>query len=1199
MTLRRSLLLLCHLLLFCSSIAGPIGREQAMRLAERYVKVNKASELRLAQAEQTQGTPPAYYIFNDTDHSGFVIISGDDRTTPILGYSESGQLKANELPIQLAALLDAHKAQVKALSSTPQTFGIPSSNPQPHPKVIKGPLLTCIWGQDEPFNDQTPRTHEQEPTVTGCVATAMAQVMYYHKWPIRGKGSNTYPTELWSVRQLSEDFSQSVYEWDEMIDEYKYQERWEYNRSYKEGFWTEKQGNAVAKLMHDVGIAVNTNYNAEKYGGSGASSENAAQALHKHFSYHVSFLNHSHTPHADFLSAIQNELDRDYPIIISESRGGPGHTWVIDGYDENGYLHANWGWRGSSNGYFALSFMFSHPYEAGMGQMWYTQKQDIILLRPDKDGVEAFAESPAQFSFIHGGGLEFDSRTTDLSSRKIGINLKRLGNGLTRSYRGEIAYSLRDEEGNEVKQYASHCTLKEIGRRLCYPPLQDSITLAPTLSDGSYQIVAICREFIPDSLGRQKNTSPNNWIEVGNGSPLSLEVREGKILLDTSPREAKLVMTQAPLETMEIWTNTFGSTQLAISNTTDFSTGLGYINFNLTNTDGINRDISTETYQFFGHATFNHLISYLDPSPIDLEEGIYDVTFSFIVPSRFIKYADGTKEVIPGKVYPIENPFGQYRIQVIDCDNRPHLVYPYTIDRHLDKQRRETPTPLEIRLGSSLLNDRILDVSKLADNVLSISCPIVKENWMPYKGVIDYSLVDPTTGAKYHLGQSDTLDFDRGIGTVEETRAAIAASVFDRIPANRTYHIHISANFNGEDFDIWSAFTPRYELTILNPAPPSTPKTYQVTLESNEGGKIDIPNIDLDSVQECMTLSVDAHVDRGHRLKSLMANDKVIKTRRRFTVTSDTKVVAVFEKKNFRVFDYTKGEGRLDLIGYDDLDDVPYGTKLIVQASPSPGHRLVSITVNEKEIENNTEITILDKTFVKATFEPNIYRVTREVQGEGEITLRGAEDLNQVAAGTPFSIVANPHKHYRLKSLMANEKDITHSKYFIVVADTKVVAVFAKNTYRVWLPKLEHGKISIPEAVDLDAVESGTMLTLVISPDKGYIVDSVKVNGQPLAAPYKFEVEDDSRVKVSLKQNTSLTERQLSQGVLYPNPAHDFVTISGVAPGTTIRLMSLAGRIVREVRMPETDEWRWSLADLEAGVYIVQIGKTDSKLVIR
>ncbi|KGN83679.1 thiol protease/hemagglutinin PrtT [Porphyromonas sp. COT-290 OH860] len=1262
------------LLLAWSGWAGPIGREQAMRLAERYVQIDRAGELRLAEGEKKGGLKPTYYIFNDTDRSGFVIISGDDTTIPVLGYSDKGQVHLNRLPEQLSGLLKRHQKQVDALRSTAVTPGLPSPTPKPNPKAIRGPLTKSLWDQDKPFNDQAPIIGK-ERTVTGCVATAISQVMYYHKWPERGKGKHTYTPRTGSIGELSADFEQSVYDWANMIDSYTFDWKWNNDtRTYdKEGHWTEAQGKAVAKLMSDVGIAVNMNYRRSRDGGSGAYMHDAARALKKHFSYHVRHLSRNESPNQLFLSLIQQELDLDNPIIMSGAQNDAGHAWVIDGYDENGYLHTNWGWGGTSNGYFALSFMSPPILGHGGGDGGFNQGQDIILVRPDREGHEPFPIQERRYSFFGDGGLSFRSEITDLDQDKIGLMLTNLSTNASDLYRGDLSISLRDASGQEIMLSQTNLDLTGISRGSYFTSLLTSITLDPMPADGTYTLRAVCREIIePDTNVDVPNAQP--WLEVEYGEPLSIEINQGRITLPTIPTEINLSLSKEPKQTTLFWSNHQTSLQLSISNSTRFTTDYGYIVVELSRA-GVSVDkMRSEGYQFFDHSTFDGIITFHQTPSSSLAAGIYDVTFSFLVPSKTVHYTDGTSQTIPERSYPINNPFGTYKLEILDANQKPILTYRPNRNSNLDTPESGTKD-LEIRLNDELWTEEELDLKQLDSSTLSIACEIENVGAESFTGSLRYDLVDVELGQRYPLGATGELTIHKHRSVdISKTKINIPKSAFEPIPLGRTYELHLTANIAGVDRDVWATGTYRRTLKLKQGGTPTPPKTYyKVTLTSNEGGRISIPDVQLSAVEakkelrvivepeigyelasltaggkdikdtktfvvegdteviaqftkkvyrvtqkvegqgsikisgadklEAVThgtqLSIQASPAEGYELASLTAGGTDIKATKTFIVERDTEVIAQFTKKVYRVTQKVEGQGSIKISGADKLEAVPHGARLSVQASPAEGYELASLTAGGTDIKDTKTFVVEGDTEVIAQFAKKVYRVTQKVEGQGSIKISGADKLEAVPHGMQLSVQASPAEGYELASLTAGGTEIKATRTFVVERDTEVIAQFAKKVYRVDVPNaLEHATLRVEGAQDLSAVEYGTELTLIITPQASYLIDEVKVNNRPLDAPYRFSVTEQCTVEITIKQDTGLTDIAGAEALIYPNPASHFVIIKHVSPSTPLRLRTLDGRVVRQAAMPEANEFRWSVADLGRGLYIIEIGLQAYKLIL-
>lgn len=378
--MRKYTFLLALLLISLTAKAATLPQSQALERALQYM--NKNASLRLQSNTQQTGYQLAHtsvskageseiYVFNRTGKAGYLIVAADDAVIPVLGYADSGSFNAQDIPDGLQYWLDEYQRQFEYLKLHPDEVRVA----QTIDKEVK-PLLTCNWHQSAPYNNECPTYTSDEETkhsVTGCVATAVAQIMYYHKWPERGTGSHSYN---WRVNgqelvTLSADFSNSVYDWDNMCDNY-------------DSSNTEVQNAAVAKLMSDVGISVNMQYGEV----SGAYTADVVNALSAYFAYDKSVQMYTRNDYdvTTWEKLIRDELDAARPIYYSGFGSSGGHAFVCDGYDTEGYFHFNWGWGGKSDGYFVLTML--NPREHGTGSIYrgFNIDQSIITHIMPNDG---------------------------------------------------------------------------------------------------------------------------------------------------------------------------------------------------------------------------------------------------------------------------------------------------------------------------------------------------------------------------------------------------------------------------------------------------------------------------------------------------------------------------------------------------------------------------------------------------------------------------------------------------------------------------------------------------------------------------------------------------------------------------------------------------------------------------------------------
>ena len=309
-----------------------------------------------------------YYAFN-INGGGFVIVSADSRSPQrVLGYSTTGKYDSEKMPANARWLMNAFALEMTSLDNHSEAIKRSATR---RAATAVAPLLgETEWNQLWPYNLQTP-VIDGTQAPTGCVATAIAQVMYYHKWPKQGKGKYSYE---WEGMTFSADFSQSTYRWDLMLPKYD-------SNSSKESC------EAVALLMHDVGIASNMFYGS---GDSGASSDYSLPGMIKFFDYDkgIRYIEKDYCSMDSWLGFIQEELTKQRPIIYDGGGAGGAHSMVIDGIDADGLFHVNYGWGGDYNGYFAMgaigydmhpSLSFNiKPNEGGNPYPTFCSKGDYI-----------------------------------------------------------------------------------------------------------------------------------------------------------------------------------------------------------------------------------------------------------------------------------------------------------------------------------------------------------------------------------------------------------------------------------------------------------------------------------------------------------------------------------------------------------------------------------------------------------------------------------------------------------------------------------------------------------------------------------------------------------------------------------------------------------------------------------------------------
>ena len=394
--------------------AAEISLNKALSVAEVVNKKVLLSENRLRSADvltlnlefvdkDTNGI--SYYVFNRGNNEGFIIIAGDDRAKPLLGYSTEGSFNHRLLPENLKNWLQKYTKQIsnarseglKADPAITKLWDNLSFKNYLSDNKSRRVLNTVLWDQGSPYNLKCPVINNTN-CMTGCVATAMGIVMKYHQWPVSGSGSYNYTSKLFQFK-LSGQLS-TTYDWKSMTDQY--------NSSS-----TTSSKEAVSQLLFDCGVSVEMDYG--QYA-SGSNTQKAAEALKNNFNYDSSLMYVSRSFYQDsaWTNLIKNEINNNRPIIYDgitiNNPTADGHTFVCDGYDGD-YFHFNWGWSGYCNGFFALDALNPQNLDSGFN---YYQGMIIGIKKGSTSnfgitlnnvpGIEVIPESGYSLSGIEPGG---------------------------------------------------------------------------------------------------------------------------------------------------------------------------------------------------------------------------------------------------------------------------------------------------------------------------------------------------------------------------------------------------------------------------------------------------------------------------------------------------------------------------------------------------------------------------------------------------------------------------------------------------------------------------------------------------------------------------------------------------------------------------------------------------------------------------
>ena len=443
--------------------AKNISEEQARRVATAFwqssPQTRGASAVSWQLVLQSENLPtrsvasaPAYYVYDNVSGPGFVIVAGDDVAMPVLGYSFENEFPSSDfLPVNVLEWLDGLREEINAArreslkpSGVVARAWTSTSSGTP---VVE--METALWDQDSPYNQLCPRINGIA-TYTGCTATAMAIVMRYHQWPVQGTGTlPAYTTDTYGQLVPAQELGHP-YEWNLMPLDYTHS--------------TTQQNQAVATLMRDCALALQSDFGPLGSSGTGAYITDIPVQLASHFGYSQTsryVVRDAYTT-TEWNDLMREELDASRPVLYSGHNPEGGHAFVLDGYDTESYFRVNWGWGGLCNGFYKLSAL--EPEEPGIGGSMgqYNEGQVAVIGVQREDGSEGVEE--LRFSYYDNrygaasGGADsriYNGLATDEPVRQnepFELHIGFLYNSGTAAFTGQILVAVADKEGQIVEE---------------------------------------------------------------------------------------------------------------------------------------------------------------------------------------------------------------------------------------------------------------------------------------------------------------------------------------------------------------------------------------------------------------------------------------------------------------------------------------------------------------------------------------------------------------------------------------------------------------------------------------------------------------------------------------------------------------------------------------------------------------------------
>ena len=741
--------------------ANPITKGQALNIASKYISnptlSNNTPKTRSLKASEQ----PAYYIFTSSNDDKFVIVSGESKLNEVVAYGDKMSKDESKQSPYFKQFLKDYERVVKAVrSNTIQASTTPS---QLKRKVE--PLLTCKWSQYAPFNKYTP-VIQGDRTPTGCVATATAQVMYHHKWPKNRPAD--YIASTGDEARMS-----STYWWDDMKD-----------TSNK--MFSSRSQQAVGVLMYDIGKAVRMRYYRQ---GSDSNLEYACNALRHTFDYTVRYLVKDVLPANEFLKEVMQELSDGYPVLVV---GGP-HAFVYDGYDEQGFIHTNWGWGGQEDGYFDINTVYLNVSGFALSGTFWDDISVVFahpnngIATPFKDIERAlYARLTTTFTINKTQGARNESFSAEI--KKVGAySSAKEGLGV---FTGKVALALYNDQNKRIKIFNSNSdniTWATIFNAFYFDVHNINFAEMP---NGNYRLVPVYSEML-DPVTKENG----EWKPINYANEIQVELTSTEVRMNENNPKDDVTIEKAP----SVLVPFYEDSGMAAFSFTMYNPGREEVRGDLvmtltnkaTNEEFIGNVINYNVVaQRLGQTSFTirMLAQHYKPGFVGpLAAGKYDVKLG-IKAKR-----NGSEVVIPIKML---KPF---ELEIFPKVLQGTIEFNY-VDFLVDGKEANYST-----FELSKINQIGLQVhSKLTGYLIRDG----------YRGPLYYRLYDLTADKWIEVGSKNNVYLPYNPSKdVSSTRITFPAS---QLEANHSYEVHVEIERNGRREDLWNVNTFRNTFHVVD-----------------------------------------------------------------------------------------------------------------------------------------------------------------------------------------------------------------------------------------------------------------------------------------------------------------------------------------------------------------------------------------------
>ena len=1213
--MKRNLLLSLIIALSLPILGNPVDENTAKQLAQNFWKENnimgvrgdKVFKKRMDDARfvnvATRCGYSEFYIFNNEDGKGFVLISADDCVTPILAYSHDNNFATENLPPNLKGWLDGYAEQIRMAVEMRATASDEiradweclrqGKNLPIRSETQVYPLIATTWNQNYPYNELCPTDYggPGNHAYAGCVATAMAQIMKYWAYPAQGFGFHQYYHP--SYGQLSANFGETTYNWSSMP--------------------SNSSNNSVAKLLYHCGVSVEMNYGPN---GSGASTvgsfPSAEQAYKTFFDYKTTLHSVSRSNYysdTEWINELKAELNSYRPIHYRGANNDGGHSFICDGYNNSNQFHFNWGWSGNNDGYYNINTI-----------LYPINQQAIIGIEPNNTTYNFHLEYRCTPQMSEDEYWFFDDISVYAETRNN-------GSGAFNGYIGAGVY-YEEEPGSGTYYFLEIMDLLDFTSN----PLPGNYYWwknygcagGPPYIPGSYA-VAMLYSMDGDLW---------NFIDLGSYDYAYFDI------VYSSSMETNSVFSIVTGDFL--YNNTDATVNVDIWNTGS-ETFYGKFRVNLANSDGswvqnigifeCNEGLPAN-YHYTNGLDFTGTIS--APSGTYLMELAYQEAGS----SSWY-YAGASNYQNPVWVYVAPEPV---YADIYEPNNSQSLAYSFTPSFSGNSATVNTT-------GSNLHNSSDVDYYKInlnagydytitprlhdafnsgngntysVDGMFAYSTDGV--NWSEFYDDVmtgNFSIIDGGTVyfdvISYFEGDIGTYLLSVGITRAQHTNnytISVSANPSNggTVSGGGAYNqgqsctVHATAN-SGYTFVNWTengtqvSTNANYTFTVTGNRNlvanfQAQPQQYTINASANpsNGGNVTGGG----TYNQGQSCTVSAMANSGYTFVNWTENGTQVSTNANytFTVTSNRNLVAHFTTQGYvitAIADPTNGGVVTGSGGYN------YGETCTLTATANTGYTFQRWTKNGTQVSTNPtySFTVTESAMYTAHFNAQNYTVTVAANPSNAGSVSGGGSYTY---GQTCTVTASANNGYAFTNWTENGSQVsTNASYsFTVTGNRNLLANFAQNTHTIHATAGANGIITPSGTI---TVAHGANQSFSMIPDSDYEVQEVYIDGNPIGAmtSYTFtNVTADHYIHVTFTHVDAIDENNSSTINVYPNPTSGEITLEGEGINH-VRIVNASGQTVYNAKV-EDEQIRIDLSNVAKGIYMMHIeangGHAVRKIVI-